>query len=435
MDNATFSTRKLIVFGCVFIAITVGGFLFWAMTAKLSAATIAPGTLVVESQRKKVQHLQGGWVKAIHVREGQHVKTGDVLLELANSKAEADFHRLRLKAMALQAQRLRLQAELDDASHVDWRGFQTENASPDVEIARNNILNAQQLQFQQSVMRLSLQESQYQQRKLVLDEQLRGVRFQLKAITRQLSLVNQEIRMTAKLLEKGFVSKTRMLELQRHQAGIEAQAAELKAEQEVLGGQLRSLDQEYEADQFETDKQLATELAALDAQWRDVKQSLKAAKDVRERVTIRSEHTGTIVGLNVHTVGGVINAGDVILEIVPDSDELIVEALVSPQDIDVVYDGLQAKVRLSAYNVRRTPPVTGEVIHVAADRVNLSNDKQPTGYWVKVRLNNAEIAKLESIKLYPGMPTEVFILLEQQTLWEYFTAPLFNSYYRAFRES
>ncbi|GHA51982.1 HlyD family type I secretion periplasmic adaptor subunit [Photobacterium aphoticum] len=438
MDN--FNTRSLIVFGCVFIALTVGGFLFWAMTAKLSAATIAPGTLVVESQRKKVQHLQGGWVKAIHVREGQHVQVGDVLLELANSKAESDFHRLRLKAMALQAQRLRIQAELEGASTVNWTAFQAAYDAPDVQLERNNILNAQQLQFQQAVMRLSLQENQYQQRKLVLDEQLRGVGFQLKAVTRQLSLVNQEIRMTAKLLDKGFVSKTRMLELQRHQAGVDVQLAELKAEKEVLAGQLQALEQEYAATLFDIEKQLAAELTGLDAQWRDVNQSLKAAKDVRERVTIRSEHTGTVVGLNVHTVGGVVNAGDVIMEIVPDSDDLIVEALVSPEDIDVVHNGLQAKVRLSAYNIRRTPPVKGEVIHVAADRVggNLANAKgeqQPSGYWVKVRLDQQEIASLDAIKLYPGMPTEVFILLEQQTLWEYFTAPLFNSYYRAFRET
>ncbi|MGF1702984.1 HlyD family type I secretion periplasmic adaptor subunit [Photobacterium makurazakiensis] len=435
MDKSRFSTRNIIVFGCFFIVFTVGGFFVWALTAELSSASIAQGTLVVESQRKKVQHLQGGWVKGIYVEEGQHVKTGDVLVELANSKAESDYRRLLLRTASLQAQHNRLDSELNGAKKVDWsvlRAIENENVDS-AEV--NNIINTQQLQFQQYVLRQDLRNGQFKQRKMLLNEQLRGARFQLKAINRQLDLVTQEITMTSGLLEKGFVSKTRMLELQRHQAGIEAQAAELSADSEVLNGQLNALEQEHKTERVEQEQQLASELAAVEKEWRDVNQSLKAAQDVRARVTIRSEHTGTVVGLNVHSVGGVINAGDVILEIVPDSDELIVEALVKPEDIDVVHDGLEAKVRLSAYNVKRTPPVNGEVIYVAADRLQTTSQDKPTGYLVKIRLSADEVAALGNIELYPGMPTEVFILLEKQTLWDYFTAPLFNSTYRAFRES
>ncbi|PSW18137.1 HlyD family type I secretion periplasmic adaptor subunit [Photobacterium sanctipauli] len=435
MDNSRFSTRNIILFGCFFIAMTVGGFFVWSTTAELSSASIAQGTLVVESQRKKVQHLQGGWVKAIYVHEGQHVKAGDILIELANSKAESDFRRLLLRSASLQAQHDRINTELGGGKQINW-SLQDLAIYDQVDSAElNNILNTQQLQFQQSLLRQDLRNGQYNQRKVLLEEQLRGTRFQLKAISRQLDLVTQEITMTSGLLEKGFVSKTRMLELQRHQAGIEAQAAELSAESEVLNKQLLSLEQEFKTELVEQEQQLSNELAAVEKEWRDVSQSLKAARDVRARVTIRSEHNGTVVGLNVHSIGGVINAGDVIMEIVPDSDELIVEALVKPEDIDVVHDGLEAKVRLSAYNVRRTPPVNGEVIHVAADRLQTQSKDQPTGYLVKVRLSVDEVAALGDIELYPGMPTEVFILLEEQTLWDYFTAPLFNSYYRAFRES
>ncbi|MGF1730035.1 HlyD family type I secretion periplasmic adaptor subunit [Photobacterium kasasachensis] len=432
MDKAAFETKRIIIFGCLFILLTVGGFLLWSFTAKLSSASIAPGTLVVESQRKKVQHLQGGWVKAIYVKEGQHVEAGDVLLELANSKVESDYRRLQLRAATLSAQRHRLQEELNHVKEVDWSDIQVLGIEPE---ELDNILRSQKLQFQQSLLRAELREGQYQQRKMLLEEQLRGSNYQLKAISRQLSLVNQEIQMTSGLVEKGFVSKTRMLELQRYQAGVEAEAAELKANEEVLLRQLTSLKQDFRTEKAEFEQKLASELVQIDKELWDVQQSLNAVTDVRSRIRIKSEHTGTVVGMNVHSIGGVVNAGDVILEIVPDSDDLVVEALVKPEDIDVVHYGLEAKVRLSAYNIRRTPPVEGEVIYVAADRIIPLDPNHPTGYLVKIRLNSDEISSLKDIDLYPGMPTEVFILLEKQTLWEYFTAPLFNSYYRAFRES
>ncbi|MDO6498607.1 HlyD family type I secretion periplasmic adaptor subunit [Photobacterium sanguinicancri] len=435
MDNSNFDTKRLIVFGCVFVLLTVGVFISWAMTAKLNAASIASGTLVVESQRKKVQHLQGGWVKSIYVSEGQQVEAGDVLLELANSKAESDFRRLILRAVSLQSQHDRLDAELNKTKDVDWSVKRLPILSELDEVELSNIINTQQMQFQQASLRDDLRAGQFEQRKLLLDEQLRGVKFQLRAIRRQLDLLKQEIEMTAGLLKKGFVAKTRMLELQRHQASIEAQIAELDSEKEVLARQLVSLGQDYDTETIEIKQGVTAQLELTDKELRDVKQALTAATDIRSRVTIRSEHSGTVVGMNVHSVGGVVNAGDVMMEIVPNSDELIVEALIKPEDIDVVHQGLEAKVRLSSFNVRRTPPVQGEVIYVAADRLMPKKESQQTGYLVKVKLNKADIERLGDVELYPGMPTEVFILLESQTMWEYLSAPLFSSYYRAFRES
>ncbi|EAS43688.1 HlyD family type I secretion periplasmic adaptor subunit [Photobacterium profundum] len=432
MDKSEFDTNRLIWVGCIFIILAVGGFILWATTAKLSSASVASGTLVVESQRKKVQHLEGGWVKAIYVSEGQKVKVGDVLVELANSRAESDFRRLILRAVSLQAQHDRLSTELSNRKDLVWSNLFFDEVE---EGQLANIINSQQLQYQQSVLHEELREGQYQQRKVLLQEQIRGTGFQLSAIQRQLDLANEEIQMTMSLLKKGFVSKTRVLEIKRYHAGIDAQKAELEGESEVLTQQLLSLKQGHKSEIIEFKQGLTAQLEQSEKELRDVKQALKSARDVRERVKIRSEHTGTVVGLNVHSVGGVVNAGDVIMEIVPDSDALIVEAVVKPEDIDVVRQGLTAKVRLSAYNIRRTPPVQGEVIYVAADRLQPRTDNSPTGYVVKVKLDSDEIKILGNIELYPGMPTEVFILLEDKTLWDYLTAPLFSSYYRAFRES
>lgn len=431
MGNS-FETTSLIRFGFLFIFLTIGGFLLWVMNAPLSSASLAEGKLVVESQRKKVQHLEGGQVKAIYVKEGDRVKAGDVLMAFSNSKAESDYHRLFLHMISLQAQHDRLDADLNNQKTITWNAPNTEEIEP---TELSNILSSHQLQHQQAILQKGLREAQYKQQRRSLEEQRRGIRFQLQAVKRQMDLVNQEVDMTRGLSEKGFVSKTRLLELQRHQARIDAQQAELNVDIDGLSRQLVALEQSFTSEAAELTQEVTAQLGKIEKELRDVKQALAAARDVRSRVVIRSEHSGTVVGLNVHSVGGVVNAGDVIMEIVPDSDELIVEALIKPEDIDSVYQGQSAKVRLSAYNIRRIQPVSGEVVHVAADLLLPKRANQQPGYLVKVKLNSMEIQQLSDVKLYPGMPTEVFILLEEQTVWDYLTEPLLSSYYRSFRES
>ncbi|OEF18586.1 HlyD family type I secretion periplasmic adaptor subunit [Aliivibrio logei] len=425
-----FSTTRIITLCSAFILLTIGGFVWWATTAQLSSASIANGSLIVESQRKKIQHLQGGWVKAIHVTEGQHVEKGDLLIELANTKADSDYYRLMLRSISLKATIERLQAELTDNNIVSWtEEYHDEANSADV----MNILNNQTLQFQQFLLRNELRTSQYTQNKEQLTEQIRGSKSQLKSIKRQLQLVSKEINMMKGLVKKGYVSQTKMFEIQRHQASIESQREELQTKINVSTRQLTSLKQDFEAKNIELKQSLSSQSNQLEKEWLDTNQALKTALDVRSRIKVRSEHTGTIVGLNIHSIGGVVNPGDIIMEIVPNNEQLIVQAIIKPEDIDVVRTGQTAKVRLNAYNVRKTPPITGTVIYVAADRLNKKGEKE-SGYLVKVQLLQEEITKLTNVELYPGMPTDVLILLENRTLWDYFTAPLFNSYYKAFRE-
>lgn len=425
-----FSTTRIITLCSAFILLTIGGFIWWATTAQLSSASIANGSLIVESQRKKIQHLQGGWVKAIHVTEGQHVEKGDLLIELANTKADSDYYRLMLRSISLKATIERLQAELTDNNIVSWtEEYHDEANSADV----MNILNNQTLQFQQFLLRNELRTSQYTQNKEQLTEQIRGSKSQLKSIKRQLQLVSKEINMMKGLVKKGYVSQTKMFEIQRHQASIESQREELQTKINVSTRQLTSLKQDFEAKDIELKQSLSSQSNQLEKEWLDTNQALKTALDVRSRIKVRSEHTGTIVGLNIHSIGGVVNPGDIIMEIVPNNEQLIVQAIIKPEDIDVVRTGQTAKVRLNAYNVRKTPPITGTVIYVAADRLNKKGEKE-SGYLVKVQLLQEEITKLTNVELYPGMPTDVLILLENRTLWDYFTAPLFNSYYKAFRE-
>lgn len=425
-----FSTSRIIMLCSAFILLTVGGFIGWATTAQLSSASMATGSLVVESQRKKIQHLQGGWVKEIYVTEGQKVEKGDLLIELANTKADSDYYRLMLRSISLKATIERIDAELTDKKTVLWSdGYHQEANSADV----INILNNQTLQFQQSLLRNELSTNQYIQSKEQLTEQIRGSKSQLKSIKRQLHLVNKEINLMKGLVKKGYVSQTKMFEVQRHQASIESQHEELKTKVNVSTRQLTALKHDFEAKDIELKQSLSSQSNQLEKEWLDINQALKTALDIRSRIKVKSEHTGTIVGLNIHSIGGVVNPGDTIMEIVPNNERLIVQAILKPEDIDVIRTGQTAKVRLNAYNIRRTPPITGTVIYVAADRLS-KNDGKENGYLVKVQLLQEEIVKLTNVELYPGMPTDVLILLEKRTLWDYLTAPLFNSYYKAFRE-
>lgn len=433
MKPVSFDTSKPIFAGCMLILFGVIGFVGWAFTAQLDSASIASGKIVVESQRKKVQHLQGGWVKAIYVREGQQVNKGDVLLELSNSKAESDYSRLSIKHYTLMTQKAQLNAELDNQfTEVVWPESTGDWALSPTEA--NSILNTQIIKHQQSMMKEQLRQSYYEQKKQLLVEQLQGNRLQVTAVNTQLGLINEEITMTEGLAKKGYVSKTKMLELKRHRATVQAKLAELNAETELASQKISSLEYDFKTETADNRSMLVAQQENVERELRDTEKALIAASEVRDRITIRSEHDGTVVGMNVHSIGGVVNAGDVIMEIVPDSDDLIIEAVLKPEDIDVVHQGLEAKVRLSAYNARKTPPVNGEVIYVAADKIEPKNSQEQTGYLIKVRLNDEQIASMQDIELYPGMPTEVFVLLESRTLWDYLTAPLMSSYYRALKE-
>ena len=431
MDSKLFDTRGLIMTGCLSVVLTIGGFLVWSTSMHLSSAAIAPGTVIVESERKQIQHLNGGWVKAIHVVEGQKVQAGDMLLELASGQVDADFRRLQQRATFLQAQYDRLSAALNGRDSVIWSEATIQDTTS---VEYTNIIASQQLQYQQEMLRNQLRREQFEQRNMLLAEKLQGTEFQLEAVDNQLSLVDQELKMLAGLLDKGYVSKTRVMALQRNKAEVLARRAVLKSEGSVLMRQMVSLKQDFKSEKVELKQQYSMKMESVAKEMRDVLQALYVAREARSKITIRSEHAGTVVGLNVHSIGGVVSAGAVLMEIVPEGDALIIDALVKSEDIDMVRQGLKAKVRLSAYSIRNTAPVTGEVVYVAADRVPQNNQKK-TGYRIKVKLDDAELSALSHINLYPGMPTEVLILLEERTLWDYFTAPLFTSYYRAFRET
>lgn len=433
-----FSTRKLIILGSAILLVTVGGFLFWSMTMSLSSASVAHGNLVVESKRKQIQHLQGGWVKEVLVKDGQQVEVGQVLLELSDTKSESDYKRYLYRNFSLVAQKARLEALLNESEEPKWPEVLV-NEQQDSLIVMP-IVNSERVQFEQGLLRKQLIDSLYNQKSTLYKEKIQGNQFQKKAVASQRDLIKQEIDMTKGLVAKGYVSKTRMLELRRHLARIEGELAEINVTIDVTKRELETLEQSYKSQLLDLKRDYAQQLKSVNDEVRDVKQVMNTLEDVRSRIQIRSEFKGRVVGLNISSVGGVVRPGQVLMEIVPDSDELIVEAIVPPRDIDIVRSGQDARIRLTAYSARQVPPVLGEVIHVSADRVVKGGDadEKDQGYLVKIRFDRDDLQSLQAenhIELYPGMLTEVLILVKERTLWDYLIGPLTSGMAKAMREA
>ncbi|MFA0414584.1 HlyD family type I secretion periplasmic adaptor subunit [Vibrio renipiscarius] len=424
----TTSTTSKIALMIVLTMLVV--FVVWAALAKLSSAAIAPGVIIVETKRKPIQHFEGGIVKAIHVADGQSVEQGDLLITLDDSKAYAELYGLRAQWQSELARINRLQAELGDKSTITFDPQLLQQAD---ETYVNTILNTQRQLFEK---RRSLHNGEDK----ILNEKIAQANLDLEALRKRyqadeqsLVYLNQQLAMHVELLKTGNTSKSRLLDLKREYTDLNGNLAELdikinRAQREVSEARL----QDTNAD-FNYAKQLGEEIQQLERSINETNQAMNNARQVLKRIEIRAPQSGIVVGLSVFAQQSVIAPGEKIMEIVPQHDQLIVEALLKPEDIDVVSLGLDTEVRLSAYNFRRTPPVRGKLIHISADRIT-DQASGSSAYLAQVALNQEDLAALQGVTLYPGMPAEVMILLSEQTPLDYLLSPLSVSAYKAMRE-
>ena len=262
---------------------------------------------------------------------------------------------------------------------------------------------------------------------------LDGLRKRYQADEQGLVYLTEQLEMHETLLETGNTSKSRLLDLKREYSDLSGNLAELdikinRAQRGVSEAQL----QDTNAD-FDYAKQIGEEIQQLERSINETNQAMMNAQQVLKRIEIRAPQSGVVVGLSVFAQQSVISPGEKIMEIVPQQDQLIVEALLKPEDIDVVYLGLDTQVRLSAYNFRRTPPVRGKLVHISADRIT-DQASGSSAYLAQIALNQDDLAVLQDVTLYPGMPAEVMILLNEKTPLDYLLSPLSVSAYKAMRE-
>ena len=429
-SRARRSIKAHLVVGLAVVLVLAGGLGGWASTAQISGALIAPGAIVVDSNVKKVQHPTGGVVGQVKVRDGDTVKAGDVLVRLDDTVTRAGLAIVTKGLNGLWARAARLEAERSGAEQITFPLMLTDRFE-DADIKAVTESETRLFEFRRTA-RLG-QKAQLNQRIGQLREELTGLSAQEAAKTQEIELIRKELAGVRELYEKKLVQLSRVTQLERDAARLDGDRGQLIAASAQTKGKIT----ETELQIIQIDKDLNTEVSKDLRETNDkigefVERKI-TAEDQLKRVDIRAPQDGMVLQSNVHTVGGVVTAGDTIMLIVPQADNLSVEARVNPQDIDQVRIGHQTLLRLSAFNQRTTPELNGIVTRVSPD----ATTDQRTGqsyYTIRISMPAEEIARLGDVRLIPGMPVEAFVQTGDRTMLSYLVKPLHDQFMRAFRE-
>jgi membrane fusion protein, type I secretion system len=427
--------RQLNLMGFALAALLICGVGGWAATSQLAGAVIAPGTIVVESNIKKVQHPTGGVVGEIFVKEGGAVEEGQVVLRLDDTVTRSTLGVVRSQLDELMAREARLLAERDESELI---AFPAPLANRRDESSVTTALAGEEKLFESRKSALTGQRAQLRERIAQMNEEIRGLSAQQAAKGRETDLISKELVGVAELYKKNLVSISRYTQLQRDETRLQGERGQLIAD--IARARVKIGETELQIIQLDQDFRTEVLKDLRDAQGKiaELKERLTAAEDQFKRVELRAPQSGIVHQLSVHTVGGVVGNGETIMQIVPRADELVVEAKVAPHDIDQVAPGANVIVRIMAGNQRTTPHVTGVLTRVSADltREQQSDASQPAQayYTVRIGLPADQVARLKDIRLVPGMPAEAFIQTYERTPLQYLLKPLGEQIARAFRE-
>ncbi|MBV52921.1 MAG: secretion protein HlyD [Coxiellaceae bacterium] len=425
------NSRFFVMFGIIILVVFFGGFALWSSLAPIESAAIASGKVVVTGNRRTIQHLEGGIIDRINVRDGENVHKGQILVSLENTRSHAAFKLTQGELYRLMTIEARLSAERDNAKSIHF------NKKLQVEAKKNKtvleLMRGQETIFdtnQASFLgNISILEQQITQ----LEEQIKGAKAQLLSTIEQYDLIEEEVVAVKELADKRLIEKPRLLELQRAAARLQGVKGETVSKIAVLNqkiGETKTKIHTMKADRL---KEILSQLRDSHQKIADLMKKEIIEGDVLRKTEIRSPQDGTIVDMKVHTIGGVIKPGETLMDIVPE-EQLVIDARVSPMDIDIVHKGLIAKVDLIAFKTRNTPTLQGEVVGVSAD----SFTDETTGelyYKAKIELDEDQLMNLsKSQELYPGMPVQVMIITDNRTLFNYLFTPVKDSFGRAFRE-
>jgi len=421
--------RHLLAGGLIvlLLAFGVGG---WASTTQIAGALIAQGSIVVDSNVKKVQHPTGGVVGKLNVQDGDRVKAGDILVQLDDTITRANLAIVTKGLDELAARKARLEAERDGADSVTFPSqllARADEAPVGVALANERKL----FELRRSA-RLG-QKAQLKQRITQLQDEIKGLTAQQDAKAREITLIGTELEGVRELWKNNLVQITRLTALERDGARLEGERAQLMASVAQAKGKITEIElQVIQIDQ-DLSSEVAKDMREVDAKFGEFVERKVAAEDQLKRIDIRAPQDGIVLESKVHTVGGVIPAGDAIMLIVPEADNLLVEAKVNPHDIDQVQVGQSAVLRFSSFNLRTTPEINGTITRISAD----STTDQRTGqnyYTTRIAMTKNEIARLGDIKLIPGMPVEAFVQTGERTVLSYLIKPLQDQFMRTFRE-
>ncbi|HAS6178434.1 TPA: HlyD family type I secretion periplasmic adaptor subunit [Vibrio vulnificus] len=422
----TLNIKGPIVMGFLSIALFGGGIGYWAATAKLESAAIAYGDLSVSSQRQAIQHLEGGIVERLMIQEGDYVEKGQLLIQLSEQQSLSRLESLKGRFVHAVAKESRLKAEFNNTSEIVWES--------DLEIMAisNTLLEAQQIQKKIFEARARYFESKLN----IVHQTISGAKLELnnlkqtKKIERErLSLIEEEILSNQTLVKQGFSGKSTLLQLKRLATEVRSTLSQLDRQTLTVQKRIDENQSRLEEMALERINEVVVELREAQNEIVSIREEYRVAQDIYKRTGIRAPISGKVVNMKVFTEQGVIRSGETLLELVPDDDSLIVEARVSPQDIDLISPGLDARVRLTAFNARIQEPLNGKVLTVSADK--LSEQNKEDYYLARIALNDQDA---QQHQLTAGMNAEVLILSRPRTPISYLLKPITESFNRAFRE-
>jgi HlyD family secretion protein len=430
ISSAMTAIRQHIVIGLSVLAALVVGVGGLAAMTELSGAVIASGLLVVDSNVKKVQHPTGGVIGDLLVRDGARVQEGEVVLRLDETITRANLS-IIVKAMdELAARQARLEAERDGDETMAFPQSLTDRKE-NADVSR--ILTSEQRLFELRRAARSGQRSQLAERVTQLKEEVGGLTGQASAKAAEIELISRELQAVRELWQKNLVSISRLTQLERESTRLEGERGQLIAATAQAKGRISEV--ELQILQLDQDlrSEVAKELREIQARYAEYVERKVAAEDQLKRIDIRAPIDGVVHQLAVHTVGGVIQAGEQLMLIVPEDERLIVEVRVNPQDIDQIKIGQRAVVRFATFNQRTTPEVFGSVSQISADIV--LEQRTGIGYFVaRIALSDKEVSRLGGVKLVAGMPVEAFIETGRRSILSYLVKPIADHGIRAFRD-
>ena len=428
--SALESIRRYTIAGIVVVLILTCGVGVWATATEISGALIAPGTIVVESNVKKVQHPTGGVVGQLLVRDGDRVKAGDLLVRLDDTIMRANLAIVTKALTELNARKARLEAERDGAETVKFPDDLMQQTDVP-EIAQ--VLMGERKLFELRRSARAGQKAQLQERINQSGEETTGLSAQKVAKEKEITLIEHELAGVRDLFNKNLVPMTRLTSLERDATRIGGERGQLIATIAQAKGKIAELRLQIIQIDQDLSSEVAKEMREIDSKIGEFVERKVSAMDQLKRTDIRSPQDGTVFQSTVHTVGGVMPAGEPIMLIVPEADKLTIEARVNPQDIDKVQLGQIAALRFSAFNVRTTPEIFGTVSRVSADTTTDQRTNQ-SYYTIRIAMPPEQVTRLGDVKLVPGMPVEAFVKTGERTVISYLMKPLSDQINRAFRE-
>jgi HlyD family secretion protein len=430
-EDPSLDTAPIVRTLYVVIGVGLAGFLAWMAVTPLSGGVVSQGRVAVESNRKAIQHLEGGVVDKILVHNGQAVTAGQVLVRLRDVESRGAYGALDENYWGLRAAQTRLEHESRGAGVLTWPADVQAAAAHSQQIAQK--LQNERAAFISRRQELSDKDAILNQRIAELAQQREGAAAQRQAAEDQLMNVRDELKDMSGLYERGLATRSRVLALQRSAQALEGEAGERGAEV----SRLRLSEQETKLQIVQAHSERQSEVtASLEKTRSDLSETQgrrTASGDVLDRSAVRAPMSGVVMGLTIFTPGAVVKPGDTLMQVVPQGETLIVDTAIGLKDIATVHVGLPARVQFTAFP-RTAPRLLGSVTYVSADALPDPQHNQ-SFYDARIAINAREMARLGDLKLVPGMPVEVFVETRKRTAMDYLFGPVFDLFSRAFRES